>query len=51
MWALIAEMVLALGLIVFIFWWTMRARVDKPLPPSAPPKSIEDKQAAEKEGD
>ncbi|MCZ8016885.1 hypothetical protein EV673_2994 [Limnobacter thiooxidans] len=31
MWLLIAEMVLALGLIVFIMWWTMRARVDHPI--------------------
>ncbi|MBU0541280.1 MAG: hypothetical protein V7542_13405 [Limnobacter sp.] len=30
MWLLIAEMVLALGLIVFIMWWTLRARVDHP---------------------
>lgn len=32
MWLLIAEMVLALGLIVFIMWWTLRARVDHPVP-------------------
>jgi flagellar basal body-associated protein FliL len=31
MWLLIAEMVLALGLIVFIMWWTLRARVDHPV--------------------
>lgn len=31
MWLLIAEMVLALGLIVFIMWWTLRARVDHPI--------------------
>jgi hypothetical protein len=49
MWALIAEMVLALGLIVFIFWWTMRARVDKPLPPSVPLKSIEEKRSTDEE--
>ncbi|WP_370260722.1 hypothetical protein [Limnobacter sp.] len=34
MWLLIAEMVLALGVIVFIMWWTLRARVERPLPPS-----------------
>jgi hypothetical protein len=33
MWLLIAEMVLALGLIVFIMWWTLRARVDHPVVP------------------
>ena len=45
MWLLIAEMVLALGLIVFIMWWTLRARVDHPVEktdeessaPSTPP--------------
>jgi hypothetical protein len=31
MWLLIAEMALALGLIVFIMWWTLRARVDHPV--------------------
>jgi hypothetical protein len=31
MWLLIAEMVLALSLIVFIMWWTLRARVDHPV--------------------
>ena len=34
MWLLFLEMCLALGLIVFIMWWTLRARVD---PPQAPP--------------
>lgn len=47
MWLLIAEMVLALGLIVFIMWWTLRARVDHPADPtigqSAP--AADDKQA------
>lgn len=33
MWILIAEMLLALGVIVFIFWWTMRARIDHPVEP------------------
>ncbi|HEY1057531.1 MAG TPA: hypothetical protein VGE55_02240 [Limnobacter sp.] len=36
MWLLIAEMVLALGAIVFIMWWTMRARVDHAVPPDEP---------------
>ncbi|MDX1669080.1 MAG: hypothetical protein R3194_06670, partial [Limnobacter sp.] len=31
MWILIAEMLLALGIIIFIFWWTMKARVDHPV--------------------
>lgn len=35
MWILIAEMLLALGIIVFIMWWTLRARVDHPLPDEA----------------
>lgn len=37
MWILIAEMLLALGIIVFIMWWTMRARVDH----AAPEEQIE----------
>lgn len=28
MWLLILEMVLALGVIVFIVWWTLSARLD-----------------------
>ncbi|MCQ8897599.1 hypothetical protein NQT62_14250 [Limnobacter humi] len=36
MWLLIAEMVLALGAIVFIMWWTLRARVDHAAPPDEP---------------
>ena len=31
MWLLILEMFLALGVIVFIMWWTLRARVDHPV--------------------
>ena len=31
MWLLVLEMFLALGVIVFIMWWTMRARVDHPV--------------------
>lgn len=41
MWLLIAEMVLALGLIVFIMWWTLRARIDHPVQKN----KVEDKQA------
>lgn len=41
MWLLIAEMVLALGLIVFIMWWTLRARVDHPVQKN----KVQDKQA------
>lgn len=55
MWLLIAEMVLALGLIVFIFWWTMRARVDKPLPSSRaqssnPVQTLEDTKPNDESG-
>lgn len=39
MWLLIAEMVLALGLIVFIMWWTLRARVDHPVEKSSDEES------------
>jgi hypothetical protein len=41
MWLLIAEMVLALSLIIFIMWWTLRARVDHPV------KKTEDKAITE----
>lgn len=42
MWLLIAEMVLALSLIIFIMWWTLRARVDHPV------KKTDDEAVAEK---
>ena len=36
MWLLILEMFLALGVIVFIMWWTLRARVDHPVKTEEP---------------
>ncbi|HEX4917095.1 MAG TPA: hypothetical protein VFV43_04270 [Limnobacter sp.] len=48
MWLLIAEMLLALGVIVFIMWWTMRARIDRPiLPPHEPNHSKGEEPASE----
>ncbi len=39
MWLLILEMFLALGVIVFIMWWTLRARVDHPVKEEDPTNS------------
>ena len=32
MWLLIVEALIALGLFVFIVWWTVRSRVEAPPP-------------------
>ncbi|HEX4843998.1 MAG TPA: hypothetical protein VFV57_10020 [Limnobacter sp.] len=47
MWLLIAEMLLALGVIVFIMWWTMRARVDRP---ALPPQEVDQSKERDSEG-
>ncbi len=50
MWILILEMLLALGIIIFIFWWTMRARVDHPaVKPSDSDHSTAEKQSTQRD--
>jgi hypothetical protein len=38
MWLLIAEMCMALGIIVFIMWWTLKDADPKPPKPPKNPK-------------
>ena len=50
MWTLTAEMLLALGIIVFIFWWTMRARIDHPVETQEVDEALANKEDSDTRG-